>query len=163
MPIKTLLAALTAMACFPTSTLVTAKPIEIEFARIEQTPPLLLDLHLPEQQDAPALIVWIHGGAWKGGSRSNLPLKDLLKKGWTIASVDYRLSTQAKFPAQIHDIKAAIRFLRSQQEVYGYDASQIVIAGASAGGHLAALVGVTNHHAELEGSVGEFPNEDSSV
>lgn len=67
--------------------------------------------------------------------------------GWAVASVDYRLSTTARFPAQIHDIKAAIRFLRASAAAYGYPPDKFVIAGSSAGGHLAALVGVTNGHA----------------
>ena len=80
-----------------------------------------------------------------------------------MASVDYRLSTQAKFPAQIHDIKAAIRFLRARAADFHLDAGRIVIAGASAGGHLAALVGVSNRNSELEGKVGDYLGADSSV
>ena len=68
-----------------------------------------------------------------------------------------------RFPAQIHDIKAAIRFLRAKQDDYGYDAQRIAIAGTSAGGHLAALVGVTNGHERLEGRVGEHLEESSDV
>ena len=74
-----------------------------------------------------------------------------------------RLSTQARFPAQIHDIKAAIRFLRAEAEALRINASRIAILGSSAGGHLAALVGVTNGHAELEGGVGEHVDQSSRV
>jgi acetyl esterase/lipase len=90
-------------------------------------------------------------------------LKGLVARGWAIASVDYRLSTVARFPAQIHDIKAAIRFLRAHAADYSYPANRFVIAGSSAGAHLAALVGVTNGLAELEGTEGSFPQESSSV
>jgi acetyl esterase/lipase len=77
--------------------------------------------------------------------------------------VEYRLSPVAPFPAQVHDIKSAIRFLRAKGHSWGITADQIVIAGASAGGHLAALVGVSNNHPELEGSVGHHQQESSSV
>lgn len=78
----------------------------------------------------------------------------MTKLGWAVASVDYRLSTVARFPAQAHDIKAAIRFLRAHAADYDYPANRFVISGSSAGGHLAALIGVTNGNTELEGNVG---------
>ncbi len=142
--------------------LVSAEPITLEYARFDDTP-LLVDLHLPENIDSPALIVWIHGGAWRAGNRKSVRIKPLLEKGWAIASVDYRLSTQATFPAQIHDIKAAIRYLRENPDQHPFDATKIVIAGESAGGHLAALAGVTNNQAQLEGTVGENLDQDSSI
>jgi len=83
--------------------------------------------------------------------------------GWALASVDYRLSTQARFPAQVHDIKAAIRFLRAHAAQYALPANRLVIAGSSAGGHLAALVGVTNDHPVLEGTVGNDTGTSSRV
>ena len=124
---------------------------------------LLLDLYLPRAAAAPPLIVWVHGGAWRGGSRTSMPLDGLLEEGFAVASVDYRLTPVARFPAQIHDIKAAIRFLRANERRYGFDASRIAVAGASAGGHLAALVGVTNAHPELEGRVGDALDRSSDV
>jgi acetyl esterase/lipase len=133
----------------------------IEFARVGDLS-LKLDLHLPDKQTAP-LIVYVHGGAWRGGVRDSVPFAALLNDGFPIASVDYRLSTQAVFPAQVHDIKAAIRFLRSKQTQLGIDSRRIVIAGSSAGGHLAALAGVTNKHKELEGSVGDCLDQSSNV
>ena len=75
------------------------------------------------------------------GNKSSMPLQGLVAEGHAIASVDYRLTTQAKFPANVHDIKAAIRFLRAKGPSLGIDAEQIVILSASTGGHLAALVG----------------------
>ena len=72
------------------------------------------------------------------------------------ASLDFRQSTDARFPAQIHDIKAAIRFLRAKAADYGYRTDRIAIAGTSSGGHLAALTGVTNGHRDFEGSVGDY-------
>jgi len=124
---------------------------------------LKLNLILPARAVKPKLIVWVHGGAWRSGSKDDVPIDGLLDAGYAIASVDYRLSPVARFPAQVHDIKAAIRFLRAKEKEYGYDARRIAIAGSSAGGHLAALVGVSNGHAELEGKVGEHLGESSDV
>lgn len=134
---------------------------DLLFATVEDRP-LYLDLFLPSNEPNPFLIVWVHGGAWHAGSRANPPTA-LLAKGYAIASVDYRLSVEARFPAQIHDIKAAIRFLRGNAKKYGYRSDQIVVWGASAGGHLAALVGTTNGHPELEGSLGEYLDQSADV
>jgi acetyl esterase/lipase len=134
---------------------------DVEYANVGGTA-LKLDLYLPAKRSAP-LIVWVHGGAWRAGSKESPPYLDLVDQGYAFASVDYRLSTQAPFPAQIHDIKAAIRFLRAKASDYGYDASRIGIMGSSAGGHLAALVGVTNGNKELEGTVGNCLKESSDV
>lgn len=135
---------------------------DIEYAKAGNHA-LLLDLYLPQTKADPPLLVWIHGGAWRAGSKSNMPLLQLVKNGFAIASVDYRLSPVAKFPAQIHDIKAAIRFLRGSASKYGYNAQKIGILGSSAGGHLVALMGVTNGHSQLEGNLGNFDQESSRV
>jgi acetyl esterase/lipase len=125
---------------------------DIIFAEVDGQK-LALDLYLPAKQ-RPPLIVWVHGGAWVAGSKSDMPLGHLVPEGYAIASVDYRLSGAAPFPAQAHDIKAAIRFLRAKASELGIDADRIAISGSSAGGHLAQLVGVTNGNRELEGAVG---------
>lgn len=139
---------------------------DVEYARVGNEH-LKLDLFLPPQPapalDRPPLIVWVHGGAWRSGSRKDMPLGLLVARGYAVASVDYRLSPVARFPAQVHDIKAAIRFLRARHAEYGYDPDRIAVAGNSAGGHLAALVGVTNGHGELEGAVGEHAGQKSDV
>jgi len=125
---------------------------------------LQLDLYLPESKaDSAPLVVWIHGGAWLGGSRYPSALSWLSEQGYAVASISYRLSQQAPFPAQIHDCKGAIRWLRAHAKEYGYDADQIVVAGASAGGMLAALVGTSGDIAELEGTVGGNLDESSRV
>jgi acetyl esterase/lipase len=120
---------------------------DIEYARAGEQG-LKLDLHVPSGKRRPPLIVWVHGGAWRSGSKSSMPLGKLVEDGYAVASVDYRLSTQAKFPAQIHDLKAAIRFLRGHGGKWSVPSKKIVIAGDSAGAHLAALVGVSNGSAE---------------
>lgn len=134
---------------------------DIEYARVGDVS-LKLDLYLSKQAKPP-LIVYIHGGAWRSGSKSDVPIVKLLDYGFAIASVDYRLSTQAVFPAQVHDIKAAIRFLRASSEQLHIDTKHITIIGSSAGGHLAALVGVTNGDKELEGRVGDHLDQSSEV
>jgi acetyl esterase/lipase len=135
---------------------------DIEYANIGDHS-LLFDLYLPDKDGPHPLIVWVHGGAWRAGSKKNMPLDALLDRGYAIASVDYRLSPVAPFPAQVHDMKAAIRFLRAKHEEYGLNTNRIAVAGASAGGHLAALVGVTNGHKELEGTIGEHLDQSSDV
>ncbi|MCC5022229.1 MAG: alpha/beta hydrolase [Candidatus Synoicihabitans palmerolidicus] len=121
-----------------------------------------LDLY-PPSGDIVGLIVWVHGGAWHAGSRASVDLKSMTDFGWTVASVDYRLSRESRFPAQVHDIKAAIRYLRAHAAELQVPAYPIVIGGSSAGGHLAALVGVSNKSPVLEGNVGADLDSDSSV
>ena len=134
---------------------------DIEYARVGDHV-LQLDLHLPKEANPP-LIVYVHGGAWRAGSKTDVPIAKLLDQGFAIASVDYRLSTEAPFPAQVHDIKAAIRFLRAKSALFHINTQRIAIIGSSAGGHLAALVGVTNGNAELEGGLGEHLSQSSDV
>ncbi|KAA5540732.1 alpha/beta hydrolase [Roseiconus nitratireducens] len=136
---------------------------DIEYAKIGDRS-LRLDLYRPRSgQDKTPLIVWVHGGAWRSGSKKSVPVKHWLEHDFTIASVDYRLSGEAKFPAQIHDIKAAIRFLRSRADDFGIDSERVAVAGSSAGGHLAALVGVSNGVTDLEGTVGQCQDFRSDV
>jgi len=138
------------------------KTVDIQYAQVDDHE-LLLDLYIPINHDHPTLIVWVHGGAWRSGSKDHCPLTRLIKHGYAVASIDYRLSPVAPFPAQIHDIKAAVRFLRAKQTQYNYNAERIAIAGSSAGGHLVALMGVVNGHEELEGNVGDHLNQSSDV
>jgi acetyl esterase/lipase len=124
---------------------------------------LLLDLYLPEGVSAPKLIVWLHGGIWRVGSKDNPQVLGIVDEGFALASIDFRNSPQARFPAQIHDIKAAIRFLRARAAEYGYDASSIAVWGYSSGAHLASLTGTTNGNALLEGTLGDFTATSSAV
>jgi len=105
-----------------------------------------LDLYLPRQKEGGgpmALIVWVHGGAWLAGSKENCYSAWFLRYGYAVASINYRLSQHAIFPAQIEDCKAAIRFLRANAGKYNIDPNRIGVFGASAGGHLVALLGTT--------------------
>ena len=120
-----------------------------------------LDLYLPEATPANPLplIVHIHGGGWQGGNKFPCPFVGMVLKGYAVASVEYRFSQKAKFPAQIQDCQAAIRWLRANREKYHLDPEKIGVVGGSAGGHLSALVGTA-------GGTGTFPpiggNEDQS-
>lgn len=119
-----------------------------------------LDLYLPAKPTGP-LLVWIHGGGWRGGSKASPPGLPLLGKGYAVASVEYRFSQVALFPAQIEDCKAAIRWLRAHSTEYGYDPQRICAWGASAGGHLVALLGVTGQVKDFD--VGENLDQSSAV
>jgi ankyrin repeat protein len=101
---------------------------DVEYARVGETA-LLLDLHMPQNVTDSNLVVWVHGGAERTGSKQDMPLSALVKAGFTVASVDYRLSQETPFPAQVHDVKAAIRYLRARAPHYGYRADRIAIAG----------------------------------
>jgi CubicO group peptidase (beta-lactamase class C family)/pimeloyl-ACP methyl ester carboxylesterase len=134
---------------------------DIEYASVDGHS-LQLDLYLPAADDAP-LVVFIHGGGWKGGSRDRCFVSWLKEHGYAVASISYRLSQQAVFPAQIHDCKAAVRWLRAHAADYGFSTQRIAVAGTSAGGHLATLLGVTGGVTALEGSVGKHTDQSSRV
>ncbi len=135
--------------------------LDIRFATVNNID-LKLDLYMPDQKSEPYLVVWVHGGAWHSGTKENPPM-DLLKKGYALASIDYRTTRMEKFPAQIHDIKAAVRFLRANADKYKFHSDKIFLWGSSAGGHLVALAGVTNDINNLEGKVGDHLEVSSAV
>jgi acetyl esterase/lipase len=115
----------------------------------------MLDIYVPDVRTSPRpLMVWIHGGGWYGGDKSAPPGLGLLLRGYVVASINYRLSGEAVFPAQIFDCKAAIRFLRARAREYDIDPARIGVWGDSAGGQLAALLGTTNGRKEYEGTEG---------
>lgn len=111
-----------------------------------------LDIYVPgDRGEGPfPLIVWIHGGAWKYGSKENCPVLPWVRKGYVVASINYRLSQDAKFPAQIEDCKAAVCWLKQRALKYKIDSSRIVAWGDSAGGHLASLLGTADDMPEWE-------------
>ena len=119
-----------------------------------------LDLYLPAQPTGP-LLVWIHGGGWRAGTKDKPPGLALVGGGVTVASVEYRFSQDAIFPAQIEDCKAAIRWLRAHAKDYGYDPKRVAVWGASAGGHLTALLAVTGQMRDFD--VGENLDQSSAV
>jgi len=114
--------------------------------------------HLPEKGREPLpLIIWIHGGAWMAGSKDGpSPASSFTAKGYAVAHVGCRLSQEAVFPAQIHDCKAAVRWLRANARKYELDPDKFVAWGSSAGGHLVAFLGTSGGVAELEGNVNDL-------
>ena len=121
---------------------------------------LSLDALRPERDFGVALpvVLWLHGGGWYSGNKRNAIDKHMLdflvRSGFVVASAEYRLSDEAAFPAQIHDVKAAIRWLRARPEVLGINPERVALAGFSAGAHLAALAATTVGVPELEGESG---------
>lgn len=120
-----------------------------------------LDLFVPKKvsEKVRPLVVYIHGGAWEGGSKNDAGvLARLVADGdFVAASVGYRLTNEAHWPAQIHDCKAAIRWLRAHAAEHGIDPEKIAVFGISAGGHLVSLLGTTTGSGpkELEGDIGD--------
>ncbi len=124
----------------------------------------LLDIYMPDNAtDARPLIVWVHGGGWSEGDKHGCASLPMVAHGFIAASINYRLSSQAIYPAQIQDCKGAIRFLRAHAKQYRIDPNRIGVWGASAGGHLVALLGTSGDSKELEGNVGGNLDQSSRV
>jgi acetyl esterase/lipase len=128
-----------------------------------------LDLYLPKvrKDDKPLpVVVYIHGGAWRAGDKRGGygMVAPLVESGDFVGvSVGYRLTGEAIWPAQIHDCKAAIRWLRGNAKKYNFDPGRIGVTGTSAGGHLVAMLGTSGDVPELEGKLGDHLNESSRV
>ncbi len=128
----------------------------MDLAYATSSPAQRLDLYLPPDEEGPyPLIVWIHGGGWKGGDKrfggGAIQLR-ALSAGFAVASLNYRLSGEASHPAQIHDVKTAIRWLRVNRHAYRLLPKRIGVWGSSAGGHLVSLLGTSGGVEELEGA-----------
>lgn len=128
--------------------------------------PQKLDLYLPTSAQRPwPAVVYVHGGGWRAGDKVEVlggpePVA-LTARGYLVASVNYRLAPQYKFPAQIEDVKCAVRFLRANAGPLGLDPARIGAIGGSAGGHLAALLGLTDASAGFD--QGDYPDQSSRV
>jgi acetyl esterase/lipase len=127
-----------------------------------------LDIFLPDTVlEKNPVIIMIHGGAWRGGDKSNYRASTILtalrNRGYAVVPVNYRLSGETKFPAQIFDIKSSIRWVKANATKYKLDSGKIGVWGQSAGGHLAALAGVSGNIAALEDFNQENENVSSSV
>ncbi len=123
-----------------------------------------LDIYVPKKATVPMpVVVWIHSGAWKSGSKAMCKALPLIEHGFVVASINYRLTDTSIFPTQIHDCKAAIRYIRANAADYNIDPNRIGVWGSSAGGHLAAMLGVSNSNKELEGKVGNNLETSSNV
>lgn len=129
-----------------------AGTFNLTYATLPGFRPLTLDLYTPRLLDLPRpLVVFVHGGGWSGGdSRHAAPFPDfpralaaLAAQGYVVASVNYRLSQEARYPAALQDVKSAIRWLRARAADFDIDTTRVAVWGASSGGQLAALVGTT--------------------
>lgn len=123
-----------------------------------------LDIYYPSQppKEPLPLIVHIHGGGWMGGSKYPCDVRRMTAQGYVVASVEYRFSQAAKFPAQIQDCQAAIRWLRANAKRYHINPEKVGVIGGSAGGHLSALVGVTGGK-KVFAAIGENEEMSDSV
>lgn len=142
---------------------VSAVHSEVTYARILGFRPLKTDIWLPRHATGPVpLVLWVHGGAFQLGDRRELPptfapdsvFRLLNEAGIACATVDYRHSLEAPFPAQLHDLKAAVRYLRAFAGDLGVDPGRFGAWGESAGGHLVALLGLTGDREDLHGGLG---------
>jgi acetyl esterase/lipase len=128
------------------------KFLDVPYASL--SPAHRLDIYLPDEGDGPfPVIVSIHGGAFLECDKADgqvMPMLEGLKRGYAVVAVNYRLSGEAKFPAQIQDVKAAVRWIRAEAGRYGFDPCCIAAWGGSAGGYLATMLGVTSGVKELE-------------
>ncbi len=159
-----LIAAL-ALLSAPASAQLTPTHNDVVFATVG-TGALRMDIYRPQDQQPHApCLVFIHGGGWSGGSHNTIPIaiNQLLANGYVVASVTYRLTSQEGqygpgvptwFPAQIHDVKGALRYLRAHAFDYQIDPARIGCWGTSAGGHLSALLGTSGGVGAAEGTTG---------
>jgi acetyl esterase/lipase len=140
-----------------------AKPAyEVEFLRDVEygtggDEKLMMNVAVPKECPAPRpCVVLIHGGGWMGGKRQDFDglAREVAAHGYTTATVSYRLAPKHPFPAQVEDVRCSVRYLRAHAEKYGIDPKRIGAAGASAGGHLAMMLGVLDDDDPLQGTGG---------
>jgi acetyl esterase/lipase len=126
-----------------------------------------LDIYIPDEGEGPfPVILSIHGGAFKSGDKGDgqvIPMLEGIKRGYAVVSINYRLSGEAIFPAQIYDVKAAVRWIRANAKQFKLNPEKIAAWGGSAGGHLASMVGTSGNVKELEDLSQGNPNQSSRV
>jgi acetyl esterase/lipase len=155
--VAAVLAAATAVAGYPptpgTGTFTTIEAVE--YANVDGKP-LLLDLRIPEGEGPFPVIVYLHSGAWITGDRTGGPAIRQASRGYAVASIDYRLAPQYVWPAQLEDCRAAVRWLRAHAKQYRLDPARVGVFGASAGGHLAAMLATTADESSAVKAVVDF-------
>lgn len=138
---------------------------DIAYASVSQAQ--MLDIYLPQSNGPHPLIMYVHGGAFKFGDKkrneATSAFEFLLAAGYALASINYRLSGEAKFPALIEDVKTAVRWLRAHATTYQLDPARFGAWGASAGGHLVSLLGTSDGVASLEGAALGYADQSSAV
>lgn len=141
------------------------KFLDIPYASLSQAQKL--DIYLPDESEGPfPVIVWIHGGAFMGCDKADLqvlPSLEGLKRGYAIVAINYRMSGEARFPALVHDAKAAVRWIRANARTYHFDPSRIAAWGGSAGAYLALMLGTTVGVNKLEDLTMGNPDQPSTV
>jgi len=143
------------------------RELDIPYAHTDN-PRQRLDLYLPEparEGEPLPVIVFVHGGGWRGGDKKHgeVMLPFVESGEYAVASIGYRFTDEAIWPAQIHDCKAAIRWLRAHAEQYNLDPARIGAVGMSAGGHLVAMLGTTGDTHQLDGDLGDDREQSSKV
>ena len=163
-----IIAALVIIACMSNifsqeNTDITGQEKDIVYLNINNQS-LTLDLYWHKDTKNPTpLVIWIHGGAWRAGNKDNIwEAIQLFPEGFAVASINYRLSQEAIFPAQILDCKAAVRWLRANASRYNINPEKFGVWGGSAGGHLAALVGTSGEKGEWD-TIGDYRDVSSRV
>jgi acetyl esterase/lipase len=138
---------------------------DIRYAEVLGYRPLELDLYLPSVERPAPVVVYVHGGGWQRGSRRDPPpllaadfYDGIAAQGFAVAAVDYRLSGEARFPAPVEDVRAAVGWIRDNAAAYGLDAGRLFLWGDSAGGHLALLAALTG--TGVRAAVAWFPVTD---
>ncbi len=141
------------------------KMLDIAYAQV--SPAQKLDLYWPAAGNGPfPVIIVIHGGAFMGGDKRDIqlmPMLEGLKRDYAVVSINYRMSGEALFPALIHDVKAAIRWVRAHAEQFLFDPNRIAVWGGSAGGYLALMAGVSVGIPELEDPALGNPEQSTAV
>lgn len=140
--------------------------LELTYATPPGFRPLVLDLHIPQSRDGVAVpvVVYAHGGGFFGGTRAMGPWAFLLAAGYAVASVDYRLSGECRFPGPVHDVAAAVRWVRARADEYGLDRDRVAGFGSSAGAYLLNAVALAgDDHPELTGSLGPTSGRSSRL
>lgn len=140
------------------------KWLDIAYASTSQSQKL--DIYLPEGDGPFPVILSIHGGAFRAGDKGDgqvIPMLEGLTRGYAVVSMNYRLSQEAKFPALIYDVKAAVRWIRANAKQYKFNPDKIAAWGGSAGGHLSALAGTSGNVKELEDLSLGNPTQSSRV
>lgn len=127
-----------------------------------------LDIYIPEQPSYVPMpvVIYLHGGHWEAGDKAEAPgrMLPLVTSGdYAVVSVGYRLTSEAHWPAQLHDVKAAIRWVRARADDYGLDPQRIALWGRDAGGQLALMSGMTNQAQDMAGFLGPYTHIRSDV